>query len=74
MLQPKLPVKLYDSASKELKSTTTDANGKFEFKDLPPGEYIVASLKRQDQNSNGQKNVTVEAGDKPATVEIAIKR
>jgi hypothetical protein len=73
-LQPDLPVALFDSAKKELKKTKTDSAGKFEFKDLPPGEYIVASVKRQDQNANGQADVTVEAGDKPAKAEIAIKR
>lgn len=72
--QPSLPVALFDAAKKELKKTKTDDAGKFEFKDLPPGEYIVASVKRQDQNANGQADVTVEAGDKPAKAEITIKR
>lgn len=72
--QPDLPVILKDAAGKELKKATTDSSGKFAFKDLAPGEYIVSSVKRADQNSNGSKEVTVEAGDKPAKVEIAIKR
>ncbi len=72
--QPDLPVVLRDAAGKELKKTTTDTSGKFAFKDLAPGDYIVTSVKRADSNSNGSKEVTVEAGDKPAKVEIAIKR
>jgi SdrD B-like domain len=72
--QPDLPVTLRDPAGKELKKTTTDSSGKFEFKDLQPGEYIVSSVKRADLNSNGSQTVTVEAGDKPAKAEIAIKR
>lgn len=72
--QPDLPVLLKDAAGKDVKKTTTDSGGKFEFKDLAPGEYTVSSVKRTDQNSNGSKAVTVEAGDKPAKVEIAIKR
>lgn len=72
--QPDLPVTLRDAAGKELKKTTTNSSGKFEFKDLPPGEYIVSSVKKADLNSNGSQTVTVEAGDKPAKAEIAIKR
>ncbi len=72
--QPDLPVSLRDPAGKELKKTTTNSSGKFEFKDLAPGEYIVSSVKKADLNSNGSQTVTVEAGDTPAKAEIAIKR
>lgn len=72
--QPDLPVILKDAAGKELKKTTTDSSGKFAFKDLAPGDYNVSSVKRADLNSNGSKDVTVEAGDKPAKVEIVIRR
>jgi hypothetical protein len=72
--QPDLPVTLKDSAGKELKKTTTDSGGNFKFKDLPPGEYTVSSVKRADLNSNGSQTVTVEAGDKPTKAEIVIRR
>lgn len=72
--QPDLPVTLRDAAGKDVKKTTTDSGGKFEFKDLAPGEYTVSSVKRADLNSNGSQAVTVVAGDKPSKVEIAIKR
>lgn len=73
-LQPDLPVSLRDGAGKELKKTTTNGSGEFTFKDVPPGEYTVTTVKRADQNAKGSKPVTVEAVEKPATVEVPVKR
>lgn len=74
-LQPDLPVSLRDGVTgKELKKTTTNSSGEFTFKDVPPGEYLVTTVKRADQNAKGSKPVTVEAVEKPATVEISVKR
>ncbi|QEL14294.1 SpaA isopeptide-forming pilin-related protein [Limnoglobus roseus] len=72
--QPDLPVVLSDAAGKEVKKTTTDSAGAFTFKDVPPGEYTVYSIKKADQNSDGSSPVTVEAVEKPATVEINVSR
>ncbi|MFO0938019.1 MAG: carboxypeptidase-like regulatory domain-containing protein [Gemmataceae bacterium] len=73
--QPGLPVTLSDATGKVVvKSATSDADGKFKFEELAPGTYTVSAVKKADANAKGSKTVTVEASDKPATVEINILR
>lgn len=74
--QPGLTVTLLDATGKTpVKSTKTDADGKFKFEDVAPATYVVKSVKTADvAQASGKKEVAVEAGDKPATVEISVSR
>jgi hypothetical protein len=54
-------------------TTTTDDNGHFTFKDVPPGTYAVAiNLQKQ---ANGKARVYVTAGQvSTVTVELRVKK
>ncbi len=73
--QPGLPVSLTNAAGKIVKETKSDDLGKFEFKDLPPGSYTVAAVKKADANAGGKVTVEVKADKDPTQIkELVIKR
>lgn len=73
--QPGLPVSLTNAAGKVVKETKSDDLGKFEFKDLPPGSYTVAAVKKADANAGGKVTVEVKADKDPTQIkELVIKR
>ncbi|MCA9260262.1 MAG: carboxypeptidase regulatory-like domain-containing protein, partial [Planctomycetales bacterium] len=59
--QPGLNVELRDAQRKALAKAVTDAQGKFLFADLAPGDYLVWCTKPQSQRIGGAE-VKVEAG------------
>jgi hypothetical protein len=71
--QPGLKVELKNAEGKVIKTVTTNDQGKFEFKDLEPGTYSVASIKPKDANAKGEKSTAVEAG-KTAEVTVFLLR
>ncbi len=73
--QPGLPVSLTNAAGKVVKETKSDDLGKFEFKELPPGSYTVAAVKKADANAGGKVTVEVKADKDPTQIkELVIKR
>jgi hypothetical protein len=73
--QPGLPVELRLAGMTAVyKATTTDAAGRFRFEDLPPGGYVVSSVKRADANAAGRTPVSVEASETPAKAEVKVLR
>ena len=73
--QPGLPVTLSDAAGKVLKETKSDDVGKFEFKELAPGNYTVVAVKRADANASGKATVEVKAAKEPTQIPaLVIKR
>ena len=73
--QPGLPVGLLDAAGKVLKETKADDTGKFEFKDLAPGQYTVVAVKKIDANATGKATVEVKASKDPTLIPaLVIKR
>jgi hypothetical protein len=75
--QPGVAVSLKDAAAKPedkpLATTTTNAEGAFTFKDVKPGSYVVGADKPTDY-SHGEKQVAVEASEKPVEVTLSLKR
>jgi hypothetical protein len=69
--QPKLPVTLIDSQNIVRDTQTTDASGKFVFKNVPPGAYRVSSRKTAN-NTSGSTAVEVAEGEKKTGVEIKL--
>ncbi len=72
--QPGLKVELRGADNKPIKTTTTNDEGKYEFKDVPPGDYTVFSIKPIDAGAKGEKGVTVKAGETTDAKELFIKR
>ncbi len=73
--QPGLPVTLSDAAGKVVKETKSDDAGKFEFKELAPGNYTVVAVKRIDANASGKATVEVKAAKEPTQIPaLVIKR
>lgn len=71
--QPGLTVNLWDSKGQDvIKSTKSNGNGEFKFEDVPPGSYIVTSIKKQD-DAKGLDRVSVEKG-KTSTASINVLR
>ncbi len=70
--QPGTMVTLVDSDKKEKAKTKTDDKGMFEFKDLPPGTYIV-NARRGASGNSGSGSAAVAAG-KTTEIKIEIKR
>jgi hypothetical protein len=62
--QPAHAVTLRAAATpREVKETaTTNDEGQFIFKDVPPGNYVVASVKNGDPLTRGEVSVTAEKG------------
>ncbi len=73
--QPGLPVGLLDAAGKVVKETKSDDTGKFEFKELAPGNYTVVAVKKIDANATGKATVEVKAAKEPTQIPaLVIKR
>ena len=73
--QPGLAVSLTNAAGKVVKEIKSDALGKFEFKELPPGSYTVVAVKKADANASGRATVEVKADKDPTLIkELVIKR
>jgi hypothetical protein len=73
-LQHKVPAAL-QSTAKDAKDPLTkdpDEDGRITFEDVAPGTYKVSAAKKDNQTS-GEKTVTVEAG-KTVKVEIELRR
>ncbi len=72
--QPNVEVILKDADGKVVKATTTtDAAGKFIFKDVAPGAYRVASSK-STAKTKGETAVTVGEAQKKTGVEVKLTR
>jgi hypothetical protein len=71
--QPGLKVELRGPDKKPIKTTTSGDGGKYEFKDVPPGDYTVFSIKPIDAGAKGEQAVTVEAG-KTHVVDLSLLR
>ncbi len=80
--QPGIEVQLKDpdvkpdakSEAKPIATTTTNAEGTFTFKGVKPGKYVVAGTKPTDYGAKDEKQVTVEASEKPVEVTLSLKR
>jgi hypothetical protein len=70
--QPGIPVRLLDDKGQVKDTTMTNNEGKFEFKDVPPGSYRVTAAKTGD-NTRGEAAAQVVAG-KEKKVEIKLLR
>lgn len=71
--QPNLVVTLRDEKGVAKGTTTTDAKGKFVFKDIPGGTYRISSAKTSS-NTKGEVTVAVPEGQKKSGVEIKLFR
>lgn len=72
--QPGLVVSLRDGDGKEKATTTTDDKGKFKFEKVAPGNYTVASSRKDSSyGSAGSAPVQVEV-DKTAKVTLPLKK
>jgi len=72
--QPNLEVQLKDTDGKAVKATTTtDATGKFVFKDVQPGAYKVTAAKSAAK-TKGETAVTVGETQKKTGVEVKLTR
>jgi hypothetical protein len=72
LAQPNLTVYLRDPQGVEKDKTTTDAAGKYLFKDVPPGSYRVTASKAA--GSKGETAVTVTEGQKKTGVDVLLTR
>jgi hypothetical protein len=71
--QPNLQVNLTDAQGVAKGSATTDAQGKYTFKDVVPGSYKVSTVKTGDA-TKGDAAVSVIEGQKKTGVDIKLAR
>jgi hypothetical protein len=72
--QPNVTVSMLDTKDLTAKGTaTTDAQGKFVFKDVPAGSYRLSASKTA-ANTRGTTTVSVIEGQKKTDVEIKLNR
>ncbi len=71
--QPGLLVVLKDGMGNLKADATTNDAGEYEFKDLPPGPYVVSAVKKKS-STKGEKPVQVKAGKDPATADVNLLR
>ncbi len=67
--QPGLVVALSDSKNEKRGEGKTDRDGRFTFKDIPAGIYLIAVI-RSDSGTSGRKQVEVKIGE---NVEIEVE-
>jgi hypothetical protein len=71
--QPNVKVTLRDERGLAKATTTTDAKGKFVFKDIAPGTYRITASKTSS-NTRGETTVAVPEGQKKTGVEVKLTR
>ncbi|HEY2783834.1 MAG TPA: hypothetical protein VGJ05_02565 [Fimbriiglobus sp.] len=72
--QPGLKVELRGPDNKAIKTTQSGEGGKYEFKDVPPGDYTVFSIKPADAGAKGDVGVSVKAGETTEAKPVFLKR